>query len=233
MGAFKGFGKRALPFFTALGNHQSREWFVENRAIYDEEISAPMTALIGELTARFAKAKIPLKGTAKSTFRINRDIRFSKDKRPYKTHVGAVLTPTGDKMGTGLLYLHIAPKGQSEWEDSPEGSFAAAGFHQPSPEVLGALRKAIARDPKRFQAMEKELAAKGLSLGRSGAMTRMPRGFEDQKGNAGAEAIRLKSYIAEEKMPEALLTKPALADWLVDFTKRAMPLLNFGWRVLA
>ena len=233
MGEFKGFGKQALPFFTALGNHQSREWFIENRAIYDEEVAAPMTALIDELTQRFAKAKIPLKGSAKSIFRINRDIRFSKDKRPYKTHMGAVLTPTGDKTGTGLLYIHIAPKGSTEWEGSPEGSFVAAGFHQPTPEALMTIRRAIAKDPKRFQAMEKELAAKGLSVGREGAMTRMPKGFEEQKDNPAAEAIRLKSYIAEEAIPEPLLRKADLVQWIVGFGKRARPLLDFGWKALA
>jgi uncharacterized protein (TIGR02453 family) len=233
MSGFEGFGKQALPFFKALGFHQSREWFVENRAIYDEEVVAPMNALIDDLTTRFAKAKIPLKGSAKSTFRINRDIRFSKDKRPYKTHMGAVLTPTGDKMGTGLLYLHIAPKGTSEWEGSPEGSFAAAGFHQPSPEALNAFRKAIATDPKRYLAMEKALAANGLGVGKEGAMSRMPRGFEDLKDSPASAAIRLKSYIAEEPMPERLLAKPELADWLEEFTRRALPLLNYGWKILS
>ncbi|MCC6984287.1 MAG: TIGR02453 family protein [Bauldia sp.] len=232
MGAFEGFGKQALPFFKALGFHQSREWFLENRAIYDEEVVAPMNALIEDLTARFAKARIPLRGTAKSTFRINRDIRFSRDKRPYKTHMGAVLTPTGDKAGTGLLYLHIAPKGTPEWDGSPEGSFAAAGFHQPSPEALAALRKAIARDPKRYLAMEKALAAKGLGVGKEGAMSRMPRGFEELKESPVAAAIRLRSYIVEEPMPERLLAKPELAGWLEDFTRRALPLLNYGWKIL-
>jgi uncharacterized protein (DUF2461 family) len=81
--------------------------------------------------------------------------------------------------------------------------------------------------------MEKELAAKGLGVGREGAMSRMPRGFEEEKDSPVAAALRLKSYIAEESMPEKLLAKPELADWLEDFTKRALPLLNYGWKVLA
>jgi uncharacterized protein (TIGR02453 family) len=232
MSEFKGFGKRALPFFTALGNHQSREWFQENRSIYDEEIRAPMIALIEELNARFARAKIPLKGSEKSIFRINRDIRFAKDKRPYNTHIGAVLTPTGDKGGAGLLYMHITPKGKAEWMDSPEGSFAAAGFHQPEPPTLDTMRKGIAKNAKRYLAMEKELEASGLHVGRGTLMTRMPKGFEDLKDSPVAEAIRLKSYIAEEQIPEKLVTKAELADWAEDFTKRALPLLKFGWSVL-
>ncbi len=124
MAAFKGFGAKALPFFKALKFHQSKAWFDENRELYDRDVVEPMIALLDDLTARFAKAKIPLKASGKkSMFRINRDVRFAKDKSPYKTHAGAVMTRSGGKMENGLVYIHI----------DPEGCFVAGGFHIPEP----------------------------------------------------------------------------------------------------
>src|SRR5262245_24668270 len=95
---FTGFGPKALPFFEALKFHQNREGFEENRSLYESDVLAPMVALIDDLTSAFARRKIPLRGDGKrSIFRLNRDVRFSKDKSPYKTHAGAVMTRSGSK----------------------------------------------------------------------------------------------------------------------------------------
>ena len=134
--AFQGFGPQAQPFFKALGFHQTKEWFEANRAIYEGQIKGPLGDLVEDLASRFAKAGTPLKGDRKaSLFRINRDVRFAKDKSPYKTNAGAVLTRTGAKNDPGLFYIHIAA----------DGCFCAAGFYQPEPEELARLRGAIAR----------------------------------------------------------------------------------------
>ena len=86
MSGFNGFGPQALPFFKALKFHQSRDWFEENRALYEADVLEPMIALLDDLTARFAKKRVPLKADGKrSIFRLHRDVRFSKDKSPYKT----------------------------------------------------------------------------------------------------------------------------------------------------
>src|SRR5579862_452722 len=131
---FKGFGPQALPFFRALAFHQTREWFEENRETHETQVKGPFGDLIEDLAAAFAKARVPLKGDRKaSLFRLNRDIRFSKDKSPYKTHAGAVLTRGGGKNDQGLLYIHVAP----------EECFAAAGFYGPEPGELARLRRAI------------------------------------------------------------------------------------------
>ena len=136
------FGPKALGFFTALKFHQSKEWFEENRGLYESDVLGPMVALLDELSAAFAKAKIPLKADGrKSVFRLHRDVRFSKDKSPYKTHAGAVMTRSGTKNDPGLLYVHI----------SPEGCFVAAGFHMPDPAALTAMRKAIKAKPADFE----------------------------------------------------------------------------------
>jgi uncharacterized protein (TIGR02453 family) len=220
---FTGFGPKALAFFKALKFHQSKAWFDENRGLYDSDVVEPMVALLDELTASFAKRKIPLKADGKrSIFRINRDVRFAKDKSPYKTHCGAVMTRSGSKMDNGLLYIHI----------DPEGCFAAGGFHMPEPPDLTKMRKAIAANGKRFSTMTAALEKAKLELGAESQLSRIPRGFEALKDGPLDGAIRLKSFIVEEPLPAKLITSPKLADALVDFTRRAEPLLRFGWAAL-
>jgi uncharacterized protein (TIGR02453 family) len=223
MTAFTGFGKQAIPFFKGIAFHQNKAWFDENRALYDLDFVEPMIALLDDLSARFAKARIPLRADGKrSMFRLNRDIRFSKDKSPYKTHGGAVMTRSGDKSDNGLLYIHI----------DPNGCFAAAGFYMPETDDLAKLRKAMASSGKQFLAMEAALRKGKLELGDSDQLTRVPKGFEKLKDGPLDGAIRLKSFIVEEKLPQKLIGTSRLADAIFDFTKRGMPLLKFGWAAL-
>jgi uncharacterized protein (TIGR02453 family) len=223
MSGFTGFGPKALAFFEALSFHQSRAWFEENRGLYESDVLAPMAALIEELSERFAARRIPLKGDGRhSIFRIHRDVRFSKDKSPYKTHAGAVMTRSGNKKDQGLLYIHI----------DPAGCFTAAGFYMPEAAVLAALRRAILAHPNKAKALLARLDKGGLELGTFDQLTRIPRGFEALKGGPLDGLIRLKSLIVEEKLPERLVKSPKLADRIVDFTERARPLLEFGWQAL-
>jgi uncharacterized protein (TIGR02453 family) len=223
MGNFTGFGPKALPFFEALKFHQSRAWFEENRGLYETDVLAPMVALIDDLTAAFAARKMPLRGDGKrSIFRLNRDVRFSKDKSPYKTHAGAVMTRSGSKKDNGLLYIHI----------DPTGCFTAAGFYMPEAPRLGALRKAILAHPNKAKALLARLEKSGLELGAFDQLTRIPRGFETLKGGPLDGMIRLKSLIVEEKLPDKLVKSPKLAEQIVDFAERARPLLDFGWQAV-
>jgi uncharacterized protein (TIGR02453 family) len=221
MAGFKGFGAKALPFFEALKFHQSREWFEENRRLYDEDVLAPMVALLDDLTAAFAKRKIPLRGDGKrSIFRIHRDVRFAKDKSPYKTHAGAVMTRSGDKKDQGLLYIHI----------DPTGCFTAAGFYMPEAPKLAALRRAILAHPNKAKALLSKLDKGKLKLGTFDQLTRVPRGFDALKDGPLDGMIRMKSLIVEEKLPDRLIKSPKLTDAIVDFAERAKPLLEFGWQ---
>ncbi len=152
--AFQGFGPQALPFFKALGFHQTKEWFEANRAIYESEIKGPLGDLVEELAARFAKSGTPLKGDRKaSLFRINRDVRFAKDKSPYKTNAGAVLTRAGAKNDPGLFYIHIAADGCFRRRRLLPARARGAG---------AAALRAIARAPKAWGAMTAKLARGGL-----------------------------------------------------------------------
>ena len=170
------------------------------------------------VAAELARRGLPLEGDPKrSTFRIHRDVRFSADKSPYKTAAGVVWYRQGSgKDGAGVLYFHLAP----------EGCFAAAAFHHPEPDTLDAIRERIRVHPARFLAMQAELAQAGLTLDASGALSRMPRGFEDLKGAAVAPAIRLRSFIVRRPVAAEA---PDLVDRIAALAADAMPLLRFGW----
>src|SRR5260370_41022412 len=103
---FQGFGTQALPFFKALAFHQTKEWFEDNRETYESAVKAPMGDLVEDIAARLGKAGIPIKGDRRSSlFRLHRDVRFSKNKDPYKTNAGLLMTRRGSKNGPGLLYF--------------------------------------------------------------------------------------------------------------------------------
>ena len=218
--SFQGFGPQALPFLKALGFHQTKEWFDAHRATYESDLKAPMGDLVETLSAAFADAKLPLKGDRKaSLFRINRDVRFAKDKSPYKTNVGAVMTRGGAKNDTGLFYVHVAP----------EGCFAAAGFYQPEPQQLANIRAKMARDPKSWRRMLAKLADAKLAPSDEYALTRLPRGYEATDDEELAAGLKLKSIVCTRPIPEARLPDPSLVADLIAFAKAAMPLLEWGW----
>jgi uncharacterized protein (TIGR02453 family) len=220
---FRGFGPKALAFLKALEFHQSKAWFDENRGLYESDVVEPMVALLDDLTARFKAKRIPLKADGKrSVFRIHRDVRFGRDKRPYKTHCGAVMTRSGTKSDNGLLYVHIAP----------DGCFAAAGFYMPEPADLAKLRRAIAGKGKQFTTLTNALAKGKLQISGEGRLTRLPRGFEALRDSPLAEAVRLKSFIVEQPFAAKVVTSPEFADAVSDFAVRALPLLKFGWAAL-
>src|ERR1700733_9156288 len=117
--AFSGWPEEALDFYDGLMADNSKPYWTEHRAPYDQKILDPMTELTEELAAEFGEPKI---------FRPYRDVRFSADKTPYKTHIGAVVG------GTGYVQL------------SAEGLAAGAGMWQLSPEQLARYRAAVAHD---------------------------------------------------------------------------------------
>ena len=222
--SFRGFGPNALPFLKALAFHQSREWFEANKATYETEIKAPMGDLVEALSAAFAKAKIPLKGDRKSSlFRIHRDVRFSRDKSPYKTNVGAVLTRAGGKNDPGLFYVHVALG----------GCLTAAGFYDPSPDTLARLRAAMTRAPKAWRQALEKLAKRDLAPSAEYAMKRNPRGFESVEDEEIAAGLRLKSIVVTRPLADKRIIDEGLVDDLLVFAKDALPLLNWGWDAAA
>lgn len=220
---FPGFTPAATQFFTDLAANQDRAWFTAHKDLYETAVKAPMAALITDLAAELARRKIPLTGDpARSIFRIHRDVRFSRDKAPYKTHAGAVLTPDGRKSTPGLLYIHL----------DPAGSFMAAGFYHAEPPQLAKLRDAIAYNTEDFLALETHLHANGLAFSRDESLTRLPRGYDHAAASAAAWAIRLRNFTVQRPIKPAVLRKPTLPTEIADFAETILPLLQWGWDAL-
>ncbi len=221
---FTGFGPGVLGFFEALDAAQTRDWFEANRARYETEAHGPMASLVASLGFALAARDIPLLGDPKrALFRIHRDVRFGRDKRPYKTNVSAVLTRDGDKHSQGLLYVDVGLS----------GCFAALGFYRPDADQLAAIRERIMVAPARWAAVEAALAAAGLTVDRGSALARLPRGLDPARA-AGLEGVlRLTSFTVMRPIAPALLFDPGLVDDLAGFAEAGRPLLDFGWSALA
>ncbi len=218
--AFAGFPPTALTFLRELRENNEPAWFKPRKAVYEAEVLTPFRRLIGVVGSRLQEDGMPLVGDpARGIFRIYRDVRFSSDKRLYKTHAGAVLTRSGKGGDPGVLYIHLAP-GES---------MAAAGFWHPAPDLLARLRRAIVDDPEAFLAMASRLAAAGLQLGSDVQLARLPRGFEGAKGSAAAKYIAWKSFTAHAALSDAEMQSAALVDRIVGFAHTALPLLQWGW----
>ena len=219
-GGFRGFGSQALPFLRALRENNERGWFAENKPTFVEECDAPLRELVREVGSRLEAKGLPLAPIPKNpVFRIYRDVRFSHDKSPYKTNIGAALYREGDKSRPGMLYIHV----------EPGGSFVAAGFYQPEPPRLKAMRSAVAEDPDGFERMVKALKSNGLELGRGEPLARMPKGFEEFADSPVAEVIRFRSFIAGKPLLDDDLERRDLPEVVVRFAGDALPLLEFFW----
>jgi uncharacterized protein (TIGR02453 family) len=220
MSEFTGFGKQALPFLKALDFHQSRDWFKENKALYESELETPRGDLVEALTAAFAENQIGLKGDRKkSVYRIYRDVRFAKDKSPFNKHVSALLTPSGEKREhEGSFFIKIGI----------EGCFMAVGFYLDTPDRLKAYRNRIVTWPDKFRAMTRALEQGGLVLSLEEQLKRLPKEFDTVSKPDLHAAVRLKHFYVREDIDPAIITTPQLIDISVNFVKRAMPLLTWG-----
>jgi len=221
--AFKGYSAEALRFLRDLAKNNERAWFYSRKPIFERALLEPWRAMVADLSAAMRKAKIPLGSDTKGrTFRIYRDIRFSADKSPYKTNLGAFLTH-GEGDTPGGLYIHIQPK----------ESFFAAGFYQIDPPSLQRWREAMAAKPAQFQRVLKELKANGAHLRAAkesdAALKRMPRGFEAYAKCPIADYFRLKSFMASEQLTDKEVSSPRLINRAVVFAKKVKPLLEYGW----
>ena len=221
--SYTGFGDKALPFLKALGFHQNREWFHENKDMFETHLNEPRGRLIDDLAQRLADKKIPLTCNRKtSTFRINRDVRFTKEKHPYNTHVSAVITRSGTKKDQGLLYFHI----------SPDENFLSVGFYSMESDELRAFREAIVARKDQFDAALKPLLDLGFVFNQENSLKRTPRGFEAITDPETVDLLRLKHLTLSRRFANDRLKGTALLEDLVELAESAQPFLSFGWRVI-
>jgi uncharacterized protein (TIGR02453 family) len=223
MTGFNGFPPAAFAFLRELREHNDPLWFKPRKAVYETAVLTPFRTLIGDLAAALDAAAMPLKGDPRrAIFRIYRDVRFSPDKRLYKTHAGAVLTRSGGRGDPGVLYLHV----------EPGGSMVAAGFWHPEPVRLARLRRAILDDPDAFVALGEGLTAAGHPIASDDRLVRPPRGFEAAKDTPVADYVCWKSFTAHAALSDAEMQSPALVDRTLGLARSMLPLLEWGWAAL-
>jgi uncharacterized protein (TIGR02453 family) len=133
------FTKGYIDFFKELTVNNNRDWFHANKKRYENEVKKPFNVFVEELLEKTGNTHVPAKN---AVFRINRDIRFSKDKRPYKLHMSAVISAGGRKdMQIPGLYVHL----------EPGNVMIGGGAYYPDKENLSKIRQAIIDDPKRVE----------------------------------------------------------------------------------
>ncbi|CAN5124533.1 DUF2461 domain-containing protein [soil metagenome] len=259
---FSGFAATDLDFLSGLAAHNDRDWFAANRAVYDEGLRPALGSLIADINPILAARGLPLRGDPKKgLFRIHRDTRFSNDKRPYKSHVSAVVTRTGPdgewaKTSPGMVYIHIEPEGGTQPEFDPQtidpldpstlpsaqqtsgdsyagsGPFVAAGFWLSERPNIDKVRRAIAANPAAYFAMVEALGQQGLALGPGEPLKRMPKGYEDHVGGPLDPALKRTRWIVRRPLTGAEIASPTLPDTIAAFAADALPLLAFGWKAL-
>lgn len=160
------FTEATFDFLRDLRAHNTKEWFEANRARWERDGKRPLLAFIEAFRPRLQAISPHFEANERSVFRIFRDVRFSKDKSPYKTHLAAqfrhthVKGPAGEVVHAPGYYLHVAPDGEGEMD----GVFGGFGMWQPEPEVLRAIRARILAEPASWQAARGGLSLTGSSL---------------------------------------------------------------------
>src|SRR5271165_3889856 len=219
-GPFAGFSKQGLQFLGDLKKNQDRDWFRERKDIYEQFVRQPMEALVLEASAACRKRGFPLYTKEKApVMRVYRDIRFSPNKAPFNTHVGAGLRRTPGKEGFGEVYIHV----------SPESSFLAAGFWMPERPFVNAWRQSMDRDPKKFLALLAHLKKHNFELICERPLVRLPRGFEAHQGTELEQHFKLISYVIHRPLPPSEYSSPKMLDSVVEFAFISRPLLEYGW----
>jgi len=218
------FTPAALRFFRGLAKNNNKEWFEAHRADYDGEVREPMRDLIGEMNARFAKFAPEIGGDPKrSMFRINRDIRFSSDKSPYKTHAACwfhhrrATSRVGSEADAGSagFYFHL----------EPGKSFVGGGLWMPPRPQLNRLRDAIAHDPVGFDRVARGLTKKYGGLDDEAVLKRMPRGFAED--HPAAKWLRYQSFVSGRPVTDAQVTDAKLPALLAKEFQGLLPLVRW------
>lgn len=209
--------KETIDFLKKLDKNNNRDWFNANKDAY-RKANDNVIAVTGELIGRIAKFD-PAVGALDPkacVFRIYRDVRFSKDKSPYKTNLGAFIAPGGRKGLSPGYYFHVQP-----------GSFfAAAGKHMPDAAETLKIRNAIAENIKEFLKIVDSKAFKSRFGDMHGErLTRPPKGFAAD--HPAIEYLKLKSFTVSQEFKEKDAASKDYARMLAESFKAAYPLNEF------
>lgn len=199
MSAFTGFGEDAVEFYDGLLADNSRAYWTDRREVYERDVRGPMLALLADLEPEFGTGKV---------FRPHRDVRFSNDKTPYKTHCGGYAAP---------FYVEV----------SSEGLMAAGGYYRMAPDQVARYRSAV-DDERRGEDLRARLdgaRAAGLTVGGEQLRTR-PRGVDPD--HPRLELIRHKGlYVSRRWPPDDALHGPACRARVQKVWRAARPLVEW------
>ena len=205
-----------FPFLHELRDNNNRDWFKANKHKHD----AARTHVIDFTTRLFERLSDDNQLDRQKVFRIYRDVRFSKNKTPYKSHFGIGFHRIKPRFRGGY-YLHL----------EPGASFFGAGFWGPNKEDLLRIRKEIEMDPEYFEKMATAKALKQTWGEMKGEQLKTaPKGFD--KAHPGVKNLRFKQYIFTKEIPETLLYDENFEQWMVDHFNAIRPFLDYVGEVL-
>jgi uncharacterized protein (TIGR02453 family) len=199
--AFAGWPVEALEFYEGLEVDNTKAYWADHKAVYQDQVRAPMEALLADLAPEFGEGKI---------FRPHRDVRFSADKSPYKTAIGATLGSGG--------YVQLSARGLG----------VGAGCHMMAPDQLARFRSAVADDRAgaALVAAIAEVEDGGVEVTTWERLKRVPRGFDAE--HPRAELLRDKDLAAWKDWPvEPWLHTGAAEEHVVDALRASRPLTDW------
>ena len=207
-----------LKFIKDLKKNNNKPWFDTNRKKY-EVAKADFISFVDNIigaTTKFDPAVSSLKAKD-CIFRINRDIRFSKDKSPYKTNMGAYINPGGKKINTPGYYFHC----------EPGGSFAAGGLYIPEPAVLAKVRQEIDYSFDEWKKIINDKTFKKYFTKVDGreALSRPPKGYTVD--NPAIEFLKMKSFIVSRPLTDTELTGKNLLKEVAKTFEAMKPMIDF------
>jgi uncharacterized protein (TIGR02453 family) len=218
-----GLNADTLKFLKDLRRHNDREWFQANRARYDAAL-ADYTELVRAVILAVARfdASVARLRPPDAIFRIFRDVRFARDKSPYKTHFGASLSAGGRKTEGALYYLHVEPG---------DKSFCAAGLYMPAGPTLNRVRAAIAEDPAVLRKILSSAAFRKLYPGLEdiGRVKTAPRGVP--RDHPALEILQNKSFIVSTPLTDAQLSDADASQVAGRNFKTAQPFVDYLRRI--
>jgi len=213
------FTPRLFSFLRELAANNDRQWFAANKERYERDVRGPALRFIGDFSARLAKIAPKLvadpRPSGGSLFRIHRDTRFSRDKSPYKTHVGIHFFHEAAKAAASVpgFYLHLQPR----------ESFAAAGIWHPDPQSLAKLREAIAaRSPEWTAVRRSKLPIEG------GSLKRPPRGFACD--HPFIDDLKRTDFVTSVKLADDDVCDAGFINDFAAACRRMAPLVRFAAR---
>ncbi len=207
-------------FLEDLRTHNDRAWFGKNKERYLDSVQEPALEFVrsfapylAKISPHFVADDRPVGG---SVFRIYRDIRFSKDKSPYKTWIGVDFRHRGDRDVHGpSFYLHL----------QPGETFMAAGMWHPERAALDRIRQAIAGGPQRWKRVVQDEGFTSRFHRSGDTLKRPPVGFEP--GHPFIEDLKRKDHVCDAMLDEATVTSPDFLPVYAEHCSAAAPYVTF------